>query len=542
MSSQDPELERLVADMSVTQTPVTRRDGGGLRRQNQRDQGTLDGSTVTGAAFTVWSGGGPRGIPREVDMGDEQATEGDMGEANGKRFKIFVVPTWSSGFSTYCFQFIGQGASFCTARNCRTSHHHASVKTVMPGEIYVAKSSTRAFVTPTIMDAVIEDEVLTTWQALSLPLTEWNEKFLIATEALEDIPVSTAAMEIHEEYHRTKALKYKTPGKRKRDSEEEDSVGGSLLDVSVYSPYFKVPEDAPIADLDKVTGVLARLDDGIFSNNEAIVNLIAEYRQEHGKAGGAIRSLHLRLEALASTVGSVPTHLSFDYLAPSAWATIGAMAEKLDEIDKSLKVQSSRLDYYKKEINLSVEVQMQSSSDDSYAKLDAFKTAFISATRGLGGRLDNVELSMIGLTNSTPQPSPASGLPNPRTGLAQATGLPASQTQGQPINVDGDETNQELKARVEMRIDSLEKKLNGLVSKSDERAIMFSGLGFLSMGDSNAWLEMEQRRHQSGLVVDDHMAFEHLVRCQNPEVFFQTKGSLRFENGCFLLRLDHFSR
>jgi hypothetical protein len=85
----------------------------------------------------------------------------------------------------------------------------------MPGQIYVAKSSTRAFMTPTIMDSVIEPEVLTTWRAMSLSLTEWNEKFLIATEALDDIPALTAAMEVHEEYYWTKALSFKTPAKRK---------------------------------------------------------------------------------------------------------------------------------------------------------------------------------------------------------------------------------------------------------------------------------------------------------------------------------------
>jgi hypothetical protein len=133
-------------------------------------------------------------------MSDGQGTEGDIGNSYNKRFKIFVVPTWDTGFSAYCFQFIGQGASYCTARNCRTSHHHASVKTVRPGKFYVAKSSTRAFVTPTILDLVIEAEVLTSWRFLSLTLTEWNKKFLITTEALDKIPVSTAAMEVHEEY------------------------------------------------------------------------------------------------------------------------------------------------------------------------------------------------------------------------------------------------------------------------------------------------------------------------------------------------------
>jgi hypothetical protein len=44
---------------------------------------------------------------------------------------------------------------------------------------------------------------------------------------------------------------------------------------------------------------------------------------------------------------------------------------------------------------------------------------------------------------------------------------------------------------------------------------MFSGLGFLSIQDSNAWLEMEQRRHQSGLTIDVHMVLEHIFHAIN---------------------------
>jgi hypothetical protein len=257
-----------------------------------------------------------------------------------------------------------------------------------------------------------------------------------------------------------------------------------------------------------------RFDDGIFSNNEAIINFIAEYCQEHEKAGGAIRSLHLRLEALAATFRSVPTHLPFDYLALSAWATIGAMAENLDEINKSLKTQSSRLDFYKKEIISSFDDQVQASWDNSYGKLNLFKTAFISTTRGLGGQLDNVELSMIGFVNSVPQAAHTARASDPHSGLGQTAGLAQCLTQSQVINVDEGETREELRVRVEARINSL-KKNNGLVSKIDKRAIMFSGLGFLSMEDSNVWLEMAQRRHQSSLIVDIHMVFKHIFHAIN---------------------------
>jgi hypothetical protein len=86
--------------------------------------------------------------------------------SNGKRVKIFAIPGWDEGFSTYCFRFIGQGASFCTAKNCVTSHHHTSKKQVAPGELYVAKSSSTAFVTPLITSSVINSKVLIECRAL----------------------------------------------------------------------------------------------------------------------------------------------------------------------------------------------------------------------------------------------------------------------------------------------------------------------------------------------------------------------------------------
>jgi hypothetical protein len=248
MHGNDPELERLVVDMSVAQTPpAPQRSGGGLRGNAQEEQGTLDdGSTIMGTPMTIHSLGdgnrSRRDIPREVNLDTGQTALSYTPESNGKRFKIFVVPNQYKGFSLYCFQFIGQGASYCTARNCATSHHHASVNIVMPGEIYVSKSSTTAFVTPSITKSVIDSDVLSGWRALSLTLPEWNEKFLIATAALEDAPVSTAAMEVHEEFFRTKALNFETPAKQKRDADDDESPVLSLLDVSVYLPFFKHDE------------------------------------------------------------------------------------------------------------------------------------------------------------------------------------------------------------------------------------------------------------------------------------------------------------
>jgi hypothetical protein len=237
-------------------------------------------------------------------------------------------------------------------QKCTTSHHHALVKTVKPGDIYVAKSPTTAFVTPSIPELVIDAEFLADWRALFLTLPEWNKKLFLASTAQEDAPVSTTVMEVNEEFFHTKALNFKTPANRKRGTDDEDSPAPSLLDVSVYSPFFKVYKELP-------RSLGAHVDEGINSNNTSILNFVAMYRQEHGKAGGAIRSLHLRLDALVATVGTVPTHLAFDYLAPSTWASIGAMAKKLDKIGKALLTQGTHLDAYKAEVKSLMERQVK---------------------------------------------------------------------------------------------------------------------------------------------------------------------------------------
>jgi hypothetical protein len=105
------------------------------------------------------------GIPGIIDFESGQA----IGQAhNGKRFKIFVVPSREEGFEAYRFQLIGQGASFCTAQNCGTAHHHASVKNVIPGNIFVAKSTSTASTTPTISKTLIKEDVLSVWRTLTL--------------------------------------------------------------------------------------------------------------------------------------------------------------------------------------------------------------------------------------------------------------------------------------------------------------------------------------------------------------------------------------
>jgi hypothetical protein len=146
-------------------------------------------------------------------------------------------------------------------------------------------------------------------------------------------------MEVQENFFQMKALNFKTPAKRKRHHNEGESHAPPLLDVSTYSPLFKEDEEAPITETGHVAGILARLDQVVTSNNAAVINLIVDYHQEHLKAGDALYSMWLCIEVLTTSVGMMPAHLAFDYLAPSDWASIGMIAAKLDDTCTTLTTQ-----------------------------------------------------------------------------------------------------------------------------------------------------------------------------------------------------------
>jgi hypothetical protein len=75
------------------------------------------------------------------------------------------------------------------------------------------------------------------------------------------------------------------------------------------------------------------------------------------------------------------------------------------------------------------------------------------------------------------------GLNLERTGVA-GNGLPTNPKQGTKIQIDNN-VSEEL-FRVKRRVDNMEQKLTGLISKSNEKAIWFARLGFQSIAGSNA--------------------------------------------------------
>jgi hypothetical protein len=80
-------------------------------------------------------------------------------------------------------------------------------------------------------------------------------------------------------------------------------------------------------------------------------------------------------------------------------------------------------------------------------------------------------------------------MPNPHWGTNMgadvASHVQARNQHKRPVIIDSNHADKEL-IRIQNRVDSMEQKLHSLVSKSNERAILFAGSGFQSISDSNA--------------------------------------------------------
>lgn len=249
------------------------------------------------------------------------------------------------------------------------------------------------------------------------------------------------------------------------------------------------------------------------SNNMSLFKLSEDYHSEHAKAGVAITALWLGLEALSATVGSCPTCLAFEYLAPSAWVSIGAVATKLDGLKTIVTIQGVHLDHCKPDAHtLAVDLRFKGWEEKHQARSDDFK-AIITAVRALGGRLDNVELNIVTLvsdmakTNASLERVPivTQGSTTDRLSRFRLEDLQAPARAPSPVAA-YQEPEQAFASHVESRILAIEAKMSGLLAKNDDRA----SLGFWTIANSNAWLETELRKHPSSLIVNVHMVLEHI--------------------------------
>jgi hypothetical protein len=123
------------------------------------------------------------------------------------------------------------------------------------------------------------------------------------------------------------------------------------------------------------------LDEGVVNNNKALILLTDDCCLEHRKAGDVISLLWLHMEALLASLGTAHAHLALAYMAPSAWASIGTIAPKLDAFRVKIGDYGVTFSAYKLKVNAWCQSLIKANHDQYYSHLEEFKTVFIATIR-----------------------------------------------------------------------------------------------------------------------------------------------------------------
>jgi hypothetical protein len=453
--------------------------------------------------------------------------EADGAELRGKRYSIFQVPISDEGVRTYCFKIIGRGATFCTAQDCTINHKGAgTVMTVSAGDVFVSKKTAgSAFVEPMVAGHLIHHSVVDEWKLKQLPLENWTAKFVVATASATEGPASAATLEAQEDFFNAKATAYKTPAKRKHLEFEEQPF---FIKASPYSPQANDEEKGfALQDLGEVIGFLGHMDEGLSHSSLTLHSLIDDYRVVKAKNDDHLNALWMRMETLASFLGTRPPTLGAEFETPSVWAAVGQVASMLEKVFR--KIEAIKPDLLVAQAKTALETmfvdRLSLLRDEFDTTFGSFRTTLITVSRALGDRVGNLEVLTAGYPLTGPLQNNQDDLDRPgkkarisedikiNQRLERLESLGDTSRPGE-ANVQmmkvGEEKAIDIVTRFETRMNDMETQLGRVMAKGDERAIGFAGLGFLKPAQANSWIESEMPHHPTGAIVDIHIVFERV--------------------------------
>jgi hypothetical protein len=492
----DDELSSFLMELSVrTRTAALRRDGGvgddGEDEVEPELPGGIRATTGEQGAFGQPADHSVYGQPETVHSGEESTIPRSVSlKASAKKHKLFQVPSAGRDFDSLCFSLVGQGHAFCTARRCSTSHHGGTFS-VLPGDLYVARTATSAFTDPKSSVSKLTLNLMVEWKVLTVSLSEWSKLFMLVNMPSEDGPTSAANLEARELFA-SRAEAHRTPRKRKASS----SVAPSSLRLS---PYTRQLEDrlGDTDDEDLVLGpseileLLRQLDSGLEKTSGLLVDLTDERVELAKEEHLASRAIEHKVDVIVGELGKRPPALSSEYDAPTVWGSVGTLGSKLDKVQKQTSKYPTMIS---EEVNKLMEPFQDLVSDKVSQRLLAVddrikvvKSFALQSAKKLSERMD------IKSMGSRWEVTPSRVIPPP-----PAVPGPA------PEWIDG------VMKSFETRLDDISSRVSKVTAELDEQAIRFAGLGFRSSKDANAWLLMRMPEHHCGLVVDIHIVMEHV--------------------------------
>jgi len=392
-----------------------------------------------------------------------------------KRYCLWQAP---DTFENSCFRLIGQGSAFCIISDCSVAHKSTKHFHPLPGEIYVKKHNTQAFIAPSISSSILTKDLLEAWFATSCTIVEWNERFALAKHEEKypilrktDEKISQVDLEA-KEVLMVSTLAFKTPAKKRR--------------VSPFQLQIDLPEVESLSDpIPGSENHLYLLNQKLVVIAKALETIYVSQQKEASMAVESFQHTDARITMVEQAFGTPPQNLDEVFQAPNLWLTLGSVADLV----KGLQLEVSKL----KSSNVSTTIQANVNvMNKQIHELNMFA---VDAIRKLNKRI-----------NLTPSVSSD----NLKSFFI-------------------DEINQR-ESILTSRMNEMEKELAALRSSKDSTVIKFGQLGFRSQQDCTAWLQLHHPGNEFGLLVDFHLVMEH--------VFVQINGQKLLANLEKIYKMD----
>ena len=308
-------------------------------------------------------------------------------------------------------------------------------------------------------------------------MDEWNDRFALVQQEVKFPILRDPSMKITEldllaaEEQNLAILEYKTPFKRRSATEplfqNESHTLNRLL-------------ESTLAYVDDVT--IEIIGDDLHSTLQLIKDMQLGHQQDNDVNVQSLRNFELRLSRMITNIGSKPQNLEDTFNAPNLWLCFASMADKINLLQQELSTVSSNLAKMQQlvstiDVEKSIQLLLLRSLQPINHQITQLDHFAIEATRTLSNRINQLEAS----PNSSPD---YDGVSQPQF--------------------------EKFEKLFTQRLSTLEDEIASLRAQHDAESIKFGQLGFRNINESNAWVETHHPGPDFGLLIDFHLAMEHV--------------------------------
>jgi len=430
-------------------------NGGNVDDQNTYSPGMSSFSQVDLAPSS------PRGESNKMSTSLRLPSAIIAASSISKRYKLWICPDEGHDL---CFRIIGQGGStFCILSNCSTNHKSGKHFEPRPGYIYVMKTTSTVFVSPSISSKVINVELLSKWLEDACSIDEWHKRFLLLKQEIENPILRLASEKISQldleakDTFVSSALVFKTPKKKFVSLFTESSKDFTELERLTT----KIdPEDNLIITLDNKFQNLVYVLETLHSNqNNDSINITKGFE-----------STDLKLSQFQDKIGSPPEFLDTKFSAPNLWLSLGLIADERSRIPVHASISEARV------------LELISKRFDN-GNIDKLINDVVFPVNKQVQALNDFVVNAVRLLNKK-----------------VSTSSPHIESSHHTNNSDFPEREQ----RMWDKINELESELISYRSTKDEAAIKFGQLGIRNPKEMDSWMEINHPGPSFGHLVDFH--------------------------------------